>query len=163
MTTENLSICEFEVPFGVEKYGVMHNQITMRRITAEDLIRVSGDHRLKQLKREGNKVNVDADGTISTHGGYDAVGTLTAQSAALEMNATIYALTVTKVGDLQTIDKSTFKKMSPEDLQVIEAWHGWLNTPPKKREDNPDEVDAKEATEREAAKKLDPTSGSAPT
>lgn len=167
MTIEGTTT-EFELPFGLEKDGVLHTTVVMRRVRNSDLINVNKDRRVKELKREGHKITVatmnyaenkalhgGAAGMVAAASGQDTSGEVdpvamqTLEGALAELNAPLLAQVIINIGEIVIIDKGIINSMSPADADCCMRWYQWFNTPPKKREENPDEVDAKEESKKD--------------
>lgn len=149
---------EFEVPFGfTDNGGVIHTHIVMRRVLNKDLIAVANDNKVKELKRAGHKISVAAMryaasqkelvpgvivGDHEGGGEIDPIALTTTEAAMIELNAVLFTQVVVSVGDLTQeggdLNRNTFREMSPADMEVIQAWYAWINTPPKNRRNDPD-------------------------
>lgn len=144
MTIEGTTT-EFELPFGVEKDGLLHTTVVMRRVRNSDLINVSNDRRVKELRREGHTINMSsgADGRVGLGGETNAIAMLTMEGPLAELNATLLGQVILSIGDITQVDKGTIKSMAPADSQCCLEWYQWFNIPPKKRGKSPDEEESK--------------------
>ena len=170
---------EFELIFGVEKDGATHKTVIMRRVTAQDLIDVNNDARVRDLRKQGFKISVatmryaedralhgsDAGRVAAASGqsqeGYvDPVAMNAMEGVMAEMQTPLLARVILRLGDIENVDQKVIKAMSPADIERCIDWYGWMNTPPKKREKNPDEQEAAE-DEKQKVSREDP-SGTSP-
>ncbi len=161
MTIEGTTT-EFELPFGVEKGGILHTTVVMRRVRNSDLINVNNDRRVKELKREGHKISVatmnyaenkalhggmagvvTAASEQDTSGEIDPVAMQTLEGAMAELNAPLLAQVIVSIGEIVTIDKGIINSMAPSDMEFCLQKYQWFNTPPKKRGKNPGEEESK--------------------
>jgi len=165
---------EFELIFGIESDGATHKTVLMRRVTAQDLIDVNNDARVRDLRKQGHKISVatmryaedralhgaDASRVAAASGqsqeGYvDPVAMNAMEGVMAEMHTPLLARVILRLGDIENVDQRVIKQMSPADIELCMDWYGWMNTPPKKREKNPDEQEAA-LDEKQGVNKQDP-------
>lgn len=154
----------FELPFGVERDGVEHTTVVMRRVRNEDLIKANNDRRVQELKRQGHKISAttmqyaEMKGTFGVvlasqelKGDVDPVGMQMMEGIMAELYAPLLTQVILRIGDIEVIDKGVVNKMTPSDMMICTQWYKWMNTPPKLRGPNPDEqmeLDKEESEEK---------------
>ncbi len=165
---------EFELIFGVEKDGATHMTVIMRRVLVQDLIDVNNDAQVRELRKQGHKISVATmryaedrvlhgreAGRVAaasgqpTDGYVDPVAMSAMEGVMAQMQTPLLARVILRIGDIENVDQKVIKQMSPADIERCMDWYGWMNTPPKKRDLNPDEQEPKD-DEGQTVPKQDP-------
>jgi phage FluMu protein gp41 len=148
----------FTLPFGIEDAdgSTVHREVTMRRVTNEDLILVANDGAVKRLRSKDHNISIAGlryaasmqdigsaiRSAVSGHqieGEVDPLKMEAIEAAMAEMNSVLFARVCLSVGDVRPIDRTTFHKMTPSDLGCIQKHYEAFNTPPKVDEEKADE------------------------
>lgn len=133
---------EFELPIGYEdKNGEVHKTCVMRRVTNQDLIRLSQEPEMRELAKSPHKLNLSSfqvknleqvmagEETPQISGDFDPVAAVMTQAATALMNSILFAHVVLKVGSIEKPKRNIFQEMHPEDMAAIDDHYTKMNTP----------------------------------
>jgi len=131
---------EFELPIGYEdKNGNVHKTCVMRRVTNQDLIRLSQEPEMRELAKSPHKLNltmiknleqvIAGEEAPKIGGDFDPIATIMTRAATALMNSILFAHVVLKVGSIENPKRNIFQEMYPDDLDAIEDHYTKMNTP----------------------------------